>query len=335
MPITIKPMILSIGLLSLAASFTAQAAPVTIGNYTLDAESHTAVYDNNGDMRAFDPLSDPKMDAMANGNGSIQVYPNGAAYSGGSAYPGGSSCCADFGTAWLNAWGYDGNMGAVVYGAGASPAGYFGSASVNYSALYTNTSAVAQDFLFSFSVAPSYLGVVPSYLGFWGTSDSYNYNVAELLLRIRINGVDVALSQTTLMQDNLGGVSCTSNGLGLLADYMDCANASNGYDYYSNSYGYILGVDGQNYTLDLGLIGAGESFTLDYDIIAIAYGGGDAARGGSSVAQTGDPFDSSWVGLNGRFVDPNPSPSNVPEPSSVALFGLAFAGLAAIRRRRT
>jgi len=64
-PFTIKPM-LAIGILSLAASFTAQAAPATYGNYTLDAE-----YILGGSGTTQDGMTDP--------NASVNTYySNGA-----------------------------------------------------------------------------------------------------------------------------------------------------------------------------------------------------------------------------------------------------------------
>ncbi|MDR0776246.1 MAG: PEP-CTERM sorting domain-containing protein [Azonexus sp.] len=365
---TIKPMILSIGLLSLAASFTAQAAPVTYGNYTLDAEYIVGA--SSGPKQ--DGMSDSGAEAWSN----LEVYahPNGANHYSGRGNSLGSE--VDFHT-----YGYDDsyyqhgvNFGAEVQGYGS----FYALTSVNYSTEYKNTTDMAQNFILNFGVQEGELGIYGLGAG-----------VADLLLSIRINGEEVALSKTTLTQDASGGRSCTSNGFGLLGDYMDC----------SAEYAKSIIAGPRSYTLDLealglDLIGAGEILTFDYEITATVYGdlsnwwgetgsttyhsytcdewvpwhSGDVlpvgakmlsqhdgvycasghyevfdtnSETGYAIARSGDPLGNSWVpgdgpsaGFNGRFVDPNPSSSDVPEPSSVALFGLAIAGLAAIRRRR-
>jgi hypothetical protein len=108
--------------------------------------------------------------------------------------------------------------------------------------------------------------------------------------------------------------------------------------------------------IDLGTLAPGESFTLDYDIIATVSGAGltDCGYGGygeavaaaavgggqvcgGSAARSGDPFDGpgeigpSNVSSNFQVTS---SPAGVPEPGSLALAGAALAGLATLRRKK-
>jgi hypothetical protein len=173
-----------------------------------------------------------------------------------------------------------------------------------------------------------------------------------------------------LTQDALGGRSCVNSGLGLLADYMECNNDSN-IAAAGRNYTLDLGLigAGESFTLDYDIIAIASGDLSDGPATYTQYvcdeweggvppstdGNTDAAvviepvpgtclsghyetvtwevAPGGAVARSGDPLNLYWTPAapSGYFA---PAGGSVPEPSSVALFGLAFTGLAFFGRRR-
>lgn len=243
----------------------------------------------------------------------------------------------------------------TYFGARASGEGHFSADTrATFSRTFTNTSGVAQNYNFAFMIDQGELGIS-------GDGNAF----ASLLLNVKKNGATVAKDFTSITQTFDGSnntVACADDDLGLA--YMACGSATS-----SNTFGA-----GGPFNVNFGSIAAGESFTLDYDIIATVsgnlsstastfyqacsdgYGGygetlaaNDANNEidfdkeictfqsffpGSAIARSGDPFNGP-VFVNGLPVSAsNTAGFDIPEPGSMALIGLGLAGLAAARRKK-
>lgn len=125
---------------------------------------------------------------------------------------------------------------------------FYAKTSVNYHQTFINSSTIAQNFTFAFNVDYGELGIVGNGNGF-----------ADLLLQIRANGAVVTRDHTTMTLGS-SGISCTSDDVGQLSGYMGCNGTNN------------TTAQATSYAIDFGQIAAGDSITIDYDIISTAYG---------------------------------------------------------------
>lgn len=243
--VRLKAVPVAIAILAGGLWSTAHAVPITYGgNITLDASYHLG-----GNYSAITPLSLPPagvQDGMTDPN--TTIYTN-TPTSGADMY---MYTTVGNNNAFFHTYGFTGAY--TYFGARASGMGdFFATTRASFSQVFTNTTSAAQLFNFSFTVANGDLGITGSGNGF-----------ADLMLNVKKNGNSVARSRTTITQTASGNVTCddSSSDLGTLAGYMNCASPT----------GNSASDNGGPYGVSMGLIGAGESFTLDYDIIATVAG---------------------------------------------------------------
>jgi len=178
----------------------------------------------------------------------------------------------------------------------------------SWSDTFTNTSGGALDYDFDFLFSGGGLGLT----GFGGT--------AMFSLDILLDGGSIWSRNATLMGDahDIAGIL---SGSGLDADGMAHSITQ---DQSQNT--LSVTCDPFSGNLDLGTFGDGDSFELAYNLSVWV----TSATGQPSQvdAYAGDPF---GVGFQGTV---NSGSAPVPEPATIALFGMGLAGLGA-RRLRT
>lgn len=235
----------------LAAS--AFATPVAVGSLssgliTLDAEYRL-------------PQGGTLMDGMAAANGaSIYSTPSGA-----DMYLYNTDSSGN--NVFFHTYGFAGEP--TYFGARASGEGsFFATTYARYSRTFTNNSLLDQIYNFAFNVADGEVAITGAGAGF-----------ASLMLRVNVttsSGTTTAAQDSTVLTQAVGGArSCTESDVGSLAGYLSCDSSGN----------FVNGGSGGLYNVNLGSIAAGQSFTLDYDIIAtvsgdLSYSDGGGGYGG-------------------------------------------------------
>lgn len=249
---------------------------------------------------------------------------------------------ADAGSSvFFHTYGYTG--GSTYFGARASGEGldFFARTSSLYSGTYTNTTGSVMLLNFSFNVEGGEVAL-------WGDG----VGTANLRLQVRRNGSVVSQGDTTVTQTT-SGYACTENDIGTLGGWANCSSGTD------NS---VWGSGGA-YSVDMGLVGIGETITIDYDILSMVSGqyvGGGISSGNcyggyggygevaalvaevpfaqcvsfNGIARSGDPFNGAQAVDTADFrVDATAAP--LPEPGSLALLAAAGGGWWLSRRRRS
>jgi hypothetical protein len=241
-----------------------------------------------------------------------------------------------FGSAWGNSFG--------TYRASADGSGVFsGMGHFNRSVNLFNNNGVSTDYSLTFFIY--YGSISASNNGATGTgSGSYN-------LSIKQNNVNTLFAS---------GATVTSNGT-----LTQTGTTLSGATFFGSPTGATYIWDGTYVTLDLGTVAAGDSTSIDFDLVSTAFGnfafdgtgfGGYGGYGGcfnegialaavagpvgctgSVNAGLGDPND--FAGNPGEprqfVVNERPTnPSQVPLPGTLALLALGLLGLAGSRKSR-
>lgn len=224
-------------------------------------------------------------------------------------------------------------FGARTSGEGAD---FYGYTSALYSGTYTNNTGSVMSLSFTFNVDGGEVGL-------WGDG----VGTAETRLEVRRDGAVVSRGDTTVTQ-TAGGYSCAENDIGTLGSWANCSSAT------AN---YVNGAGG-TYTVDMGLVGIGQTVAIDYDIISTVtgqYNSGAVSSGNcyggyggygevvveqpypcatyNGIARSGDPFNNGGVFDTADF-SLTATAAAIPEPGSLALLAAAGGGWWVSRRRR-
>lgn len=190
------------------------------------------------------------------------------------------------------------------------------SSNLTHKAVITNDSAVAQNLDFNFLITA---GTITSHSE---QIQGANYVNAGYSANILINGISQWNSSAKATHDGLGK-SVSLNGSNLGGTVSE--------DWYS--------WDNHNDSLHLGLLNAGQSITIEYNLSTyVNEYFQDDGYSYTPYASIGDPFDFSTSPLFGedKFVASTTTPPthNVPEPSGALLLGVGAAALAFRRRSK-
>lgn len=244
---------------------------------------------------------------------------------------------------FFHTYGFTG--GSTYFGARASGEGldFLARTSSLYSGTYTNTTGSVMLLNFAFNVDNGEVAL-------WGDG----VGTANTRLQVRRNGSVVSQGDTMITQ-TAAGYTCSENDIGALGSWANCSAAN------SNA---VYGAGGA-YSVDMGVVGIGETVTIDYDIVSMVSGqyvsgavdSGNCSYGGylnnrevavdvvaeqpyypcvsyNGIARSGDPFNNGGFDNTADF-SLTATAAALPEPGSLALLAAAGGGWWLSRRRRS
>jgi len=255
-------------------------------------------------------------------------------------YTSSSSQAPNSPTGTASSFGWASQFGA--YAVGSSAEG-IGSANSFVRLIYslTNTNTTAQQYSMMFHIYGGTLSAALNTFYFpvptWATDESLTASYETKVSVTRNATTSTAFASQATITNSSSGVVVSQMGTTL-------ANAFIGPDSYSWSTA--------DYFVDLGLVGAGESFSVEIDLMGSVdanvgtydFGCGDGGGYGGDMeipvcfkgrasAFYGDPINFSNAGPN-TGAGQNLNSINVPEPGSLSLAALALLGAGAALRRR-